>query len=379
MKILIASDSFKGSADSLSVGESIEKGIKNILIDVETSIIPISDGGEGTMDALINATKGSYVDLMVTGPSGNKINARYGVIYDEIAVIEMASASGMLVLKNGILDPLNTTTFGTGELIKSAIEDGYKKIYVAIGGSATSDGGVGMAQALGFSFLDNEGNELGFGGGELSKLSRIDSSNKNKLLENTEITVLSDVDNPLYGLNGSAFVYGPQKGATKEDILLLDDGLKNLAIIINEFNNIDISNVKGAGAAGGLGGGLIAFCEANLQSGVDIILDILKFKENLTNTNIVITGEGRIDGQSKQGKVPIGVARLSKRYNVPVIAVTGGIGEDVEELYNLGIDLILPIVDKPMELEEAMKNAPKLLTDCGERIGRIIKLASFLN
>lgn len=376
MRIIIAPDSFKGSASAIEVGISLQKGIKKIIRDADTMVLPMADGGEGTLDTIVKAMDGRYINLDVTGPSGNKIKSRYGVIKDEIAIIEMASASGLTLVKDGILDPMNTTTFGTGELIKSALENCYTKIYVGIGGSATNDGGIGMAQALGYSFLDSDGKELGFGGRNLAKLSKIDASRRNKLLNNVEITVLSDVDNPLYGENGAAYIYGPQKGASSKEVLILDDGLKHYANCLKEWGKIDIADIKGSGAAGGLGAGLIAFSDAKLKPGVEVILDILKFKKLLEGCDLVITGEGKIDSQSKQGKVPVGVANIAKELGIPVIAVAGSIDENIDELFELGINLIIPIVNKPMNLSEAIDKTHTLLEKCGETIGRIIQLSS---
>lgn len=375
MKIIIAPDSFKGSATAIEVGESIKKGIETILSDAEIKVIPIADGGEGTALILVNALGGKWVDLDVTGPSGDKIESGYGLVEEEFAIIEMASASGLMLVKDGVLDPLKATTYGTGELIKDALERGYKKIYIGIGGSATTDGGIGMAQALGYSFLDIDGKELGFGGGDLSKLAQIVNVNRNRLLDDAKITVLCDVENPLFGEDGAAYVYGPQKGVTPEQVLLLDNGLKHYSKIIKEQLGIDISDKKGGGAAGGLGVGLNIFCNAKIKPGIEVVLTILKFRELLGNCDLLVTGEGRMDSQSSQGKVPVGVSKLAKEQEIPVIAVTGGLAGEVEELYDLGIDLILPIADKPMELKEAMADVDRLLLESGKRIGRIIKLS----
>lgn len=375
MKIIIAPDSFKGSASAIEVGESIKKGIETILSDAEIKVFPIADGGEGTALILVNALGGKWIDLYVTGPSGNKIESGYGVVEEEFAIIEMASASGLMLVKDGVLDPLKATTYGTGELIKDALERGYKKIYIGIGGSATTDGGLGMAQALGYSFLDIDGKELPFGGGKLSELAQIVNVNRNRLLDDAKITVLCDVENPLFGENGAAYVYGPQKGATPEQVLLLDNGLRHYSKIIKQGLGIDISDKKGAGAAGGLGAALNIFCNGRIKPGVEVVLSILKFNEILADCDLVVTGEGRMDSQSSQGKVPTGVSKLAKEQGVPVIAVVGGIAGDVEDLYDLGIDLIIPIADKPMELKEAMADVDRLLLESGKRIGRIIKLS----
>ncbi|MDY0235697.1 MAG: glycerate kinase [Gudongella sp.] len=375
MKIIIAPDSFKGSVSAIEVGESIKNGIEMVLPESEIMVIPIADGGEGTASTLVNALSGKWIDLQVTGPSGNKIESRYGVIEDEIAIIEMASASGLMLVKDGQLDPLKATTYGTGELIKDALERGYKKIYIGIGGSATTDGGVGMAQALGYSFLDIDGKELLLGGENLSGLAQIVGTNRNRLMDNAKFTVLCDVENPLFGENGAAYVYGPQKGATPEQVVLLDSGLRHYSKIILEQLGIDISDKKGAGAAGGLGAGLNIFCNARIKPGIGVILSILKFKELLMDCDLVVTSEGRIDSQSRQGKVPVGVSKLAKEAGVPVIVVVGGEGEDLDSLYDLGIDLILPIVNRPMELKYAIEDAQSLLFEAGKRIGRILKIS----
>lgn len=375
MKIVIAPDSFKGSATSLQVGETLKKGIETILEDAQISLMPIADGGEGTAQILVDALGGEWINLEVTGPSGNRVQSGYGVVGDEIAIIEMANASGLLLVKDGILDPMKTTTYGTGELIKDALQRGYRKIYLGIGGSATNDGGMGMAQALGYSFLSLEGKELAFGGENLSQLEQIVNTNRNRLLDDAKITVLCDVENPLFGENGAAYVYGPQKGASPEQIVLLDKGLRHYSKIIKQQRGIDISEKKGGGAAGGLGAGLYIFCNARIKPGVEVVLSILKFKEVLADCDLLVTGEGRMDSQSSQGKVPVGVSKLAKEEGVPVIAITGGVSGQVEELYNMGIDLILPIIDKPMELKEAMSDVDRLLLEAGKRIGRIIKLS----
>lgn len=378
MKIIIAPDSFKGSASAKEVGESVKRGIEAIIPHAKIKLIPLADGGEGTGDILVETLGGRWIDLEVKGPSGNKVMSKYGVIEDNIAIIEMAKASGLMLVKDGKLDPLLSTTYGTGELIKHALEMGYKKIYVGIGGSASTDGGMGMAQALGYSFLDIDGKELPLGGGRLSDLAQIVGVNRNRLLDDAKIIVLSDVENPLYGENGAAYVYGPQKGANKEEVELLDKGLRHYAKIIERGLGINITDKKGMGAAGGLGAGLNIFCNARIKSGIEEVLSILNFKEELKDCNLLITGEGRIDSQSSQGKVLLGLSKLAKEVGVPVIALVGGVGKEAEDLYDLGINLILPILDRPMELKEAMEDVDRLLYEAGKRIGRIIKINPFL-
>ncbi len=378
MKILIASDSFKGSATTMEVADSIEKGFAGIYQGVEIVKVPMADGGEGTVETLVAGMDGEFAHEEVTGPLGEGVQAKYGIIKDEIAIIEMAEASGLVLVKEEMRNPLLTTTYGTGELILSALKRGYRKIYVGIGGSATNDGGMGMAKALGYRFLDRDGNEIPDGGGALGQLQRIDRSKVTPLIEDAKITVMCDVENPLYGTDGAAYVYGPQKGANPEMVKLLDENLKHFADILKRDMDVDIGDIPGSGAAGGLGGGLMAFCRAELKPGIEMVLDIQQFEGQLQGVDLVITGEGRIDGQSAKGKVPAGVAKLARKLNKPVVAIAGGIGEGTEGLYSMGIDLILPIVDRPMGLGEAMGEAKTLLEKTGERLARILMLSEKL-
>jgi len=378
MKILIASDSFKGSATTMEVADSIEKGFAGIYQGVEIVKVPMADGGEGTVETLVAGMDSEFAHEEVTGPLGEGVQAKYGIIKDEIAIIEMAEASGLVLVKEEMRNPLLTTTYGTGELILSALKRGYRKIYVGIGGSATNDGGMGMAKALGYRFLDRDGNEIPDGGGALGQLQRIDRSKVTPLIEDAKITVMCDVENPLYGTDGAAYVYGPQKGANPEMVKLLDENLKHFADILRRDMDVDIGDIPGSGAAGGLGGGLMAFCRAELKPGIEMVLDIQQFEGQLQGVDLVITGEGRIDGQSAKGKVPAGVAKLARKLNKPVVAIAGGIGEGTEGLYSMGIDLILPIVDRPMGLGEAMGEAKTLLEKTGERLARILMLSEKL-
>ncbi|HZH93379.1 MAG TPA: glycerate kinase [Tissierellaceae bacterium] len=378
MKILIASDSFKGSATTMEVAERIEKGLLRIIPELEVLKLPMADGGEGTVETLVYGMDGKFVCEEVTGPLGDRVQAKYGIIQDQIAIIEMAEASGLVLVEEERRNPSLTSTYGTGELILSALQRGYGKIYVGIGGSATNDGGVGMARALGYRFLDRDGNEIPEGGGGLDGLRRIDRSNVTPLLEDAQITVMCDVENPLYGPGGAAYVYGPQKGADPQMVQLLDRNLRHLADILKEDMDVDIGDVPGSGAAGGLGGGLMAFCGADLRPGIEMVLDILEFDGLLKDVDLVITGEGRIDGQSSKGKVPAGVAKRARKLNKPLVAMAGGVGEGTEILHTMGIDLILPIVDRPMGLLDAMDGVGILLEKTGERLGRIIRLADKL-
>ena len=378
MKILIASDSFKGSATTMEVADRIEKGLIRIIPELEVLKLPMADGGEGTVETLVYGMDGKFVYEEVTGPLGDRVQAKYGIIQDQIAIIEMAEASGLVLVEEERRNPSLTSTYGTGELILSALQRGYGKIYVGIGGSATNDGGVGMARALGYRFLDRDGNEIPEGGGGLDGLRRIDRSNVTPLLEGAQITVMCDVENPLYGPDGAAYVYGPQKGADPQMVQLLDRNLRHLADILKEDMDVDIGDVPGSGAAGGLGGGLMAFCGADLRPGIEMVLDILEFDGLLKDVDLVITGEGRIDGQSSKGKVPAGVAKRARKLNKPLVAMAGGVGEGTEILHTMGIDLILPIVDRPMGLLDAMDGVGILLEKTGERLGRIIRLADKL-
>lgn len=374
MKIVIASDSFKGSCSTLEVAQAIERGIRKIYADADIIKIPMADGGEGTVDTIVLGSGGRYEEVEVIGPLGEKIKTRYGILKGNIAVIEMASASGLTLVKEEERNPMLTTTYGTGQMIKTAIDRGCRKIYIGIGGSATNDGGVGMAQALGVSFKDKEGKEIGYGGEQLAHIHDIDLTNIHKPLNETEIVIMSDVMNPLCGINGAAHVYGPQKGATPKIVKQLDNNLRHYATLIKEKLGKDVLNTSGAGAAGGLGAGLMVFCNASLCSGVDKVLDIMEIDKHLVDSDLVITGEGRIDSQSVNGKVPVGVAKRASKYNVPVIAIVGSIGEGASAVYSWGIDAIVDIVTRPMNLSEAMENASEMIEDTAENLMRILSV-----
>lgn len=378
MKILIAPDSYKGSATSQEVAECIELGIKKVIPDAETIKLPIADGGEGTLETLMNTLNGSIREVLVTSPLGKKITSKYGIA-DNVAVIEMALASGLLLVEEEKRDPLKTTTYGTGELIKDAVLQGCSKIVIGIGGSATNDGGLGCAQALGYSFIDKRGNEVGFGGRELERISHIDTSNVINGLNEVEVIVACDVTNVLCGIDGASYVYGKQKGATTESIERLDKGLLHFSQIVKNTLGIDVLNIKGSGAAGGLGAGLLAFCDAKLQKGIDIVLDLVDIDSYLKAVDLVITGEGQIDGQSIFGKLPIGVSKRAKEYGVPVIVIAGSIGEGIDNIYDNNISSVISIMDSPMNLEEATRNVKQLLINSTERVVRLIMLGNQIN
>jgi len=377
MKILIAIDSFKGSLSSNELANRIENGIKKVYENADIIKVPVADGGEGTIEALVEGTKGHFVEIIVSNPILVPIKAKYGILGDQkTAVIEMATASGLPLVPIDKRNPMETTTFGTGEMIKDAITKGCREFLIGIGGSATNDGGIGMMKALGVKFYDENNIELEHGGKQLSKIKKIDISELLPELKECKFLVACDVDNPFYGLNGAAHVYGKQKGADKEMILELDRGLKDFSKIIKKIINKDISNIPGAGAAGGLGGGFLAFLNSQLRSGIDIVLEEVKLKEKLVDVDFVITGEGRMDFQSIMGKAPVGVAKLAKQYDIPVIALTGGIADDAGEIHNHGIDSMFSIMNYPMTLEEAMnpERAGSLVEKNIEEIFRLIKI-----
>jgi glycerate 2-kinase len=376
MKIVIAPDSFKGNLTAKQVADAIEIGIRRVIRDAEIVKIPMADGGEGTVQALVDATDGEIITAEVSDPLENRIKAEFGILGDsqKTAVIEMASASGLPLVPRDKRNPMLTTTFGTGELIRIALDKGCRKLIVGIGGSATVDGGAGMAQALGVRLLDKNGNEIAKGGGGLEHLDHIDITSLDPRITETTTIVACDVDNPLVGPRGAPEVFGPQKGATPEMVKILDKFLDRYADIIKRDLGIDIKNIPGAGAAGGLGAGLMAFLGAQLKSGIDIVIDASGLEKHLKDTDIVITGEGKIDRQTIYGKTPIGVARTAKKYGIPVIAFAGNIGSDSHVVYDNGIDALMSIISYPMTLDTAMERSKELLADSAERVIRLVNI-----
>jgi glycerate kinase len=377
MDILIAPDSFKENLTAMEVATNLEKGLKSANSRFEIKKLPMADGGEGTVWALVKATKGVLCKKKVTGPLGNKIEAEYGILGDgTTAVIEMAAASGLHLVPEERRNPANTTTYGTGELIKTVLDQECDRLIIGIGGSATNDCGIGMVQALGGRFLDQDGKEVDYGGGNLINVDSVDLSKLDSRIKNTEIEVACDVDNPLYGENGAAYVYGPQKGASPKQVKKLDMGLKNIAQVIQKDLKLNITSTPGAGAAGGLGAGLMVFLDAKLKKGIDIVLEASKIKEKLENIDVVITGEGKIDYQTINGKTPVGVAGIAKESSIFVIGVAGTLGKGAEKVYAYGIDALFSIVDSPMTLQEAFSKSDDLLVDLGKNIGRLLDLKS---
>ena len=376
MKIVLAPDSYKNSLTAKEVAQSLRKGFEKVYPEAEYVNVPMADGGEGTVQSLVDAKNGQLITETVTNPLGNPTEAHYGLIDDgKVAVIEMAEASGIQYINQFTQNPYITTTFGTGELIKSAIKHGAKTIIIGIGGSATNDGGAGMAQALGAHLLNDKGEELPYGGAMLAKLDRIDVSEMMSELSEVNVIIASDVTNPLTGPTGASYVFGPQKGANPEMVEFLDKALSHYADILKRDLHKDLEQVAGAGAAGGLGAGLLAFTNSQMRSGVDIVVDYTELREKVKDADVVITGEGQIDFQTKFGKTPIGVAKATKAVNpeATVIAVAGSIGEKISELYPLGIDAIFTCVPGVEELSTAIQNTDQNLQQVAENIARLIK------
>jgi len=368
-KIVCAPDSFKGSLAAGEAAQAMDRGIRAFCLEADVVKLPLSDGGEGLVDALVAATKGQKKKAMVTDPLGRKVEAVYGILGDGQGVMEMAAASGLPLLGPEELNPLTTTTFGAGELLKALLEEGCRTVIVGIGGSATNDGGIGMLQALGGRFFDSEGKELEWGGGELNKLAEFNLEGLDPRIARTEIKVACDVDNPLTGENGAARVYGPQKGASPEVIKELDRGLGHLGDLIRDKKGVDVKNYPGAGAAGGLGAGMMVFLGGKLQPGVELVLDTVRFEEKVKGADLVITGEGRLDKQTIYGKTVLGVVRRSKK--IPVVAVGGWVEPEIALLREQGLTAFFSILDRPRSLEEAMKFAPTLLEQSCEEIIRL--------
>lgn len=376
MKIVISIDSLKGSLTSIEAANAIKKGILSVDNKSDVVIMPLADGGEGTVEALVQGMNGEEKVITVTGPINEKVNATYGILKEtNTAIIEMAQASGLPLVTAELRNPLNTTTYGVGEIIKEAIEKGCRNFIVGIGGSATNDCGVGMLQALGFEFYDKNDNLVGLGGKVLNQIKRIKTDNKLKELDECNFKIACDVNNPLYGENGAAYIYGPQKGATKEIVKELDKGLKNFAEVVKKDLGKDIAHIEGAGAAGGLGFGFLGFLNSKLESGIKIILDEIKLEEVVKDADLVITGEGRLDNQTAMGKAPIGVAKLAKKHGAKVIAIAGCTTPDAVKCNEEGIDAYFSIVNKAMTIDEAMKkeNATQNMIETTIQIFNLIK------
>lgn len=375
MKVVISIDSLKGSLTSMEAANAIKNGILKVKKECEVVIKPLADGGEGTVDALVEGMNGQAIITEVTGPVKEKVKAKYGILKEtNTAIMEMAQAAGFALVPTELKNPLYTTTYGVGEMIKEAVAKGCRNFIVGIGGSATNDAGVGMLQALGFEFYDENDNLVGLGGQVLNRIKRINTSNRIKELDECNFKIACDVNNPLYGENGAAYIYGPQKGATPEIVKLLDEGLINFAEVVKKDLDKDIAQVPGVGAAGGLGFAFLGFLNSKLESGIKIILDEINLDEAVKEADIVITGEGRLDNQTAMGKAPIGVAKVAKKYGAKVIAIAGCTTDDAIKCNEEGIDAYFSIVNSAMTIEEAIKkeNAIKNMTLTTTQIFRLI-------
>ncbi len=377
MKIVIAPDSFKESLTALEVAQAIQQGFARVFPEAEYQLVPMADGGEGSVQSLVDATHGSLQKISVIAPLANEVEGFFGLSGDQkTAFIEMAAASGLHLVPMEQRNPLVTTSYGTGQLIKAALDLGVEKIILGIGGSATNDGGVGMLQALGAKFLNAEQREIGFGGEALSQIQQIDLSGLDSRLKQVEFEVACDVDNPLCGERGASAIFGPQKGATPEMVKMLDHALLHFAETVKSQLGIEIAEKAGAGAAGGMGGGLLLLPNVTLRSGVQIILEATNLAEKLADADLVVTGEGRMDAQSIAGKTPIGVAKVAKQFGKPVIAIVGSLKEDYPVVYQHGIDAVFPIIRQVSNLEAVLKSGKENLISTAENVARLWKISA---
>ena len=377
MKIVIAPDSFKESLSAIEAAAQIEAGFREVFPKADYSRIPIADGGEGTVEAMVAATGGRMVEVAVSGPLGEQVDSFYGVTGDEqTAVIEMAAASGLALVPVERRNPMLTSSYGTGELIRHALDAGLRQFMIGIGGSATNDAGVGMLQALGVRFRDSHGREIVPGGGALAGLAQIDPTALDRRLAESRFLVACDVNNPLTGPKGASAVFGPQKGADPEMVEVLDANLKLFADRVAKDFNRPIAEVPGAGAAGGMGAALLAFLNAELKPGIQIVIDAVGLEKAIIGSNLVITGEGRIDGQSIHGKAPVGVARIAARHGVPVIAIAGSLGSGADQVHSHGISALFSLVQGPCSLQESLLAAAVNLRSTASNVAAVIKMFS---
>ncbi|WP_243977426.1 glycerate kinase [Vibrio natriegens] len=372
MKVVIAPDSFKESLTAKQVSEAIKAGLARVWHDAEFVTVPVADGGEGTVQSLIDATQGEQVFTTVFDPLNKEVQAFYGILGDgETAVIEMAEASGLHLVPAEDRDPKLTSSFGTGQLIKHALDRGMQRLIIGLGGSATNDGGVGMLTALGVKFLDESGNAIATNGGGLINLASIDTSGLDVRLAQCEILVACDVDNPLCGEKGASATFGPQKGATTTDISVLDNALRKFGELTEQVTGKHVLTREGAGAAGGMGAALLGYTSARLQPGIEIVLETVKLADHVADADIVFTGEGRIDHQTAHGKTPMGVAKVAKQFNLPVIALAGCVGDNYQAVYQCGIDAVFPCVPRAMSLADAMTEAETNVANLAENVARL--------
>ncbi|EKF6710745.1 glycerate kinase [Vibrio cholerae] len=372
MKVVIAPDSFKESLTAKQVCDAIQAGLARVWHDAKFVAIPVADGGEGTVQSLVDATQGRLVEVKVMGPQGKRVEAFYGMLGDnQTAVIEMAAASGLHHVPVAQRDPKLTTSFGTGELIRHALDQGVTKLIIGLGGSATNDGGVGMLAALGARFTNADGDPIQLTGGGLRELSNIDLQDFDPRLQHCDLLVACDVNNPLCGNKGASAVFGPQKGATPEDVQLLDGALQRFGLLTEQITGKAVIQSAGAGAAGGMGAALLAFTQARLRPGIEIVLETVQLAYQVSDADLVITGEGRIDSQTVHGKTPMGVAKVAKRFDVPVLALCGCTGDNYQAVYQCGIDAVFAAVPRAMSLEDALKESDFNLADLAENVARL--------
>lgn len=371
MKIIIAPDSFKGSLSAVDAADALQRGIKKAIPEAETILLPMADGGEGTMEALVAATGGTKFEAVVTGPLGKPVQAQYGCLGDgTTCVIEMAAASGLCLISPPERNPLRTTTYGTGQLIRRALDQGFRKFIIGIGGSATNDGGAGLLQALGLKLLDGNGDSVGWGGGNLRWIESVQWSDWDERIEQCEFLLANDVNNPLIGKRGASAVYGPQKGASPVMVEQLERSMRHWADVIWKETGIRVHDLEGAGAGGGIAAAFQAFCPVEVRRGIELVMEYSGIKLALPGADFVLTGEGRVDHQTASGKTPLGIAQEAQRRGIPVFLVAGSIGPGIEELYPYGVTSIHSIVDGPIQLEEAMQRTGELLTNRAEQIAR---------
>ena len=374
-KIVIAPDSYKESLSALEVAQAVAAGFRQIFPDAEYVLVPVADGGEGTVDAMVAATGGRRETVVVSGPLGERVEAFYGLTGDgATAVIEMAAASGLALVPPARRNPLRTSSRGTGELIRAALDAGARRFILGIGGSATNDGGAGMVQALGARLLDAEGRALDGSGGDLARLERIDVSALDPRLAECRIEVACDVDNPLTGPRGASAVFGPQKGATPEMVQVLDANLAHLARIVERDLGVSVDRVPGAGAAGGMGAAMLAFFGATLKPGIEIVTAAVDLDAHVRDADLVITGEGRIDFQTVHGKTPIGVARVAKRHGKAVIGIAGSLGANVGVVHEHGIDAVFSVLSRPCTLEEALGDAAANVELTARNVAAVLRM-----
>lgn len=375
MRVVLAPQSFKGSLDAPDVARALARGVRQVFPEADLDLLPVADGGEGTVQALVQASGGRTVTTRVMGPLGGAVNATWGLLGDgDTAVVEMAAASGLPLIPRSARDPRRTTTFGTGELIRHALDHGIRRLIVGLGGSATNDGGAGMAQALGVRLLDARGEEIPRGGAALARLDHIDMTGLDPRVRDVQVEAAVDVNNPLCGPEGASHVYGPQKGADGAMARELDAALENYAGVIRRDLGDDVRDVPGAGAAGGMGAGLLAFLHARIAPGVDIVFRALHVEERIRRSSLVLTGEGRMDSQDIYGKAPMAVAAVAHRFGVPVIAVVGSTSRDYRVVFDHGLDAVIGVVNRPMSQDRAISETAGLVAEAAMRAMRIVRV-----